>query len=242
MAKNNKKNEARETWIAFAIFLVIVAVIACVIVFGRSDDAPTNQREPMSTEFMEKAPPCPFEIENFETVAGCPLGKLNDDLSLTCAGRFGDTLAVIVQNVGEQMVEFAEVKINYGGMDAFFEITDLPAGGSMLSVEREDLLYAENMEFKTPLLMGYTPADESIKTAYSADFDVSVDGGILTLENCSGRDFQESVEIRCKQILQDGLYFGTTEPLATEGLFSNGESRYFDFTPGMQIVCLRYTD
>ncbi len=242
MAKTDKKNENREMWIAFAIFLAIVAAIVCVIVLGRSGDAPTTQRETMSTEFMEKAPPCPFEIENFQTVAGCPLGKLNDNLSLTCAGRYGDTLAVIVENIGGQMVEAAEIKINYGGMDAFFEITDLPAGGSMLLPESQDLLYGGDVEFKTPLLMGITTADESIKTAYSADFDVSVEGEILTLKNCSGRDFSEPVEIRCKQVLQEGLYFGTTEPLATEGLFANGESRYFDFTAGMQIVCLKYTD
>lgn len=242
MAKNRKKDEARETWIAFAIFLAITAAIVCAIVIGRSGSEPKTQRETMSTEYMDIAPPCPFEIENFETVAGCPLGKLNDNLSLTCVGRYGDTLAVIVQNIGQELVQSAEVKINYGGMDAFFMIEDLPAGGSMLLLESQDLLYGGDEEFKMPLLMGYTPADETVKTSYSADFDIQVEGGILTIKNCSGRDFSEPVEIACKAVLQEGLYFGRTEPLATEGLFANGESRYFDFTDGMQIVCLRYAD
>ena len=242
MAKKTKKNELRETWIAFSIFLLLAAAIVVIIVIGRTGDSQPVGRETMDMDYMEEAPESPFAVENFQTLAGCPLGKLNDNLSLSCVGLYGDTLAVIVENIGDELVEFAEVKINYGGMDAFFPIEDLPAGSSMLCVESQDMLYGGDAEFKTPLVLGYTAGDKNIKTSYASDFELNVENGILTLENCSGRDFEEPVEILCKSVLTDGLYFGATTLLATEGLFANGESRYFNFDEGARVVCLRYAD
>ncbi len=240
MAKKNKKNEAREFLTALILFLVIVAVIVSLIILLRTEDSSQPQRPVMSTEYMDEAPPIPFEIDGFEVLAGCPLGALNDRLSLTCLGRYTEsqTLAVIVENIGTELVSHAEVKINTGYLDAFFEVEHLPAGGSILVLESSGMEYDELMDFRTPLALDVSTA--GARTDYASDFLITVENGILTLENCSGRDFTEPVGVCCKTILPCGVYFDRTVLLGTEGTFANGETRYFNFSEDTEIVCMQY--
>ncbi|MBE6985371.1 MAG: hypothetical protein E7434_07180 [Ruminococcaceae bacterium] len=249
MAKTKKqtKKQNRETWIAFAIFMLIVAAIACVIIIGRSDSDSIPQRKVMSTEYMEQAPPCPYEIEGYETVSGSPLGALNDSLSLTCVGRYEATgvLAIVVENVGSGMVEHAEVKINCDGLDAFFEVTSLPAGSSAFVVESAELCYVDGMEFKTPIVLGFEEADASLRTDFAEAFEISGEQGVLTITNRTDRKIDAPIEIYYKTKLENDLYFGSTYRSTVETSLAAGESQSVaaeNFGAHAQIVCVRYED
>ena len=242
MKNRKQKKENRETLVAFGIFFAILAVIVTVIVVSRSGNSAKTDRKELSTEYMDEAPPSPFEIDGFEPVAGCPVGALNNNLSLTCVGSYNGILAAIVENIGTEYVSFAEVKINIGYLDAFFEVTHLPVGSSVLLLETSDITYEEVIEFKTPLALSISTTDDYVKTDYASDFVIIVENGILTLENCSGRDFTEPVEVYCRKPLIDGLYFDKAIPLATEGVFANGDCRYFNFEDSMKVLCMKYSD
>ncbi len=214
--KKQQKKANREMWIAFAIFAVIVIALVCVIVIGRSTSVGSTVSA--STEAQYEIPNCPFDIDGFETVESSIHGAINDSLTLTCIGKYSgsyvedgsdetvsDVLAILVENTSDLLVEYAEIKINCGEEDAFFELNALPSGSSVLILESSRMQYMDYMDFRSKICFGFT---EAACDDLAEDFRITSQAGEIEITNISDRDFTEPLTICYKTKLQDKLYLG----------------------------------
>lgn len=216
MAKKKKQQEKenREMWIALAIFSLIVLALICVIVIGLSSRSESTAE---TTEAEYETPICPFEIDGFETVESKIHGAINEKLSLTCIGKYSggyfedssneavtDVLAILVENTSDIVVEFAEIKINCGEEDAFFEIHALPAGSSALILESRRMQYQDYMDFRSKICFGFTEAD----TSFAEDFQIRMEENEIEITNLSDRDLTSPITVYYKTQRQDGLFLG----------------------------------
>lgn len=160
-----------------------------------------------------------FSIPGFEALEHVTLGDMGSNLRLAAVGRYTgafmedgsddpveNVLALIVENTGEDLVEYAELSANFDGSDATFKITSLPAGGYVLVLEVSRQTVSEASSVQLPEVKHWAKVNDLVLD-YSNDFQIYAADGVINLVNISGTDYQNDIFVYYKTY-QYNVYMG----------------------------------
>lgn len=223
--KNTGENQNRRGWTKTAMIVVVVMIVivgTAIAVYhmskGETDGtedktvetnlADTEQETESSSAQEETEPQVvgltfPYELEN---------GKLSVDSIFQFTGfnpdnqeQEGENIAALtVVNQSEEQVAFAEIQVRLDDDTRLtFEITDLPAGQSVMVFEKEN----KNYELDDVCLEITDTAEFENGTMLMEDYiSVAEEGTVITLTNHSEENFSNLL-LHCHCRI-NGVYFG----------------------------------
>lgn len=218
--EKNRRRDSVLRWLVAALIVLIIAavVVLCVVQMGRDDSEPP-QMESTQTESTREMEPLRFDIPGFHRIDEAELPLLNGPLQVTAVGRYTgpfvedgtdeevtDVLALIVENNGDNWVEYAELTMDCGGQTARFVLSVLPAGSSALLMETSRMTYAPGTAY---CIKGEAKVAELSDRVmdFSGEFVLYPDDGVINVENVSAMDHPETVAV-CYKNYRYGLYIG----------------------------------
>lgn len=217
---NNKKNRFDRASALWAI-LAVVGVLATLIVIisltaGRKD--PESAKSPNSTN--------PAKIEALKDVNI----NLGDGLYITDVAKYtgifmedgtdeivSGVLMIVVENTGDTDVQLAEIEMSVGKQTAFFKLTTLPAGESMVLLETSRMQHTDT-DFTTAIAKNVVLFQEPLSRREDK-IKIQILDGTLNITNISDSDITGDVVIYYKNASSDMLYGGITYRItAADGL------------------------
>lgn len=171
-----------------------------------------------------------FDIPGFSALPDAPLGDMGNNLRLAAVGRYTgefmedgsddpveNVLALVVENTGEDLVEYAELSTDFNGSIATFKITSLPANGYVLVLESGRQTVADDTEIQLPQVSHWAKVNDLVLD-YSNDFQIYTADGVINIVNISGKDFHNDICVYYKTY-QYNVYMGG---VAYRARFSGG--------------------
>lgn len=222
--RRQKKNR-RDTVIVLcvaAVFVVLVAVLLFVLLRGDADTDAKNvttevPNAPSESQTVEAA----WSYPGLTPVEGAWTGEVGESLSLELVGSYSGayfedgsdetvdrTLAVVVKNTGTDWIYHAKLAVSYGTGVAWFRVNALPAGAAALVLESNGQQYASDMRFESASADIAQNTVEPV-TDFAADFALYCATGVINIQNISGQDFANKVQVYYKNYDKtSGLYLG----------------------------------
>lgn len=209
--KKQKNNSARRigTWLSPALLLTAFAIL---LLAGQasSQPVPSPSRESAALRFsvpglraVQSIPPDQYDgtllVETVCAYTGAYMEDGSDE-------AVSDVLALIVTNTGDDWLEYAELMMDTDGEHAFFKLSGLPAGSSVLVLEANRKTYDETVTYCAPVCVREARLTDAVLD-FSAAFALYTEDGVINLENRSGHDFENEVAVYYKTF-ENGLYLG----------------------------------
>lgn len=240
-------------WVVIAL-LVLVLIGGLLLVFGLQNtvgvEDPTvgGTTEPsLVPETTEPTVPDATMEQTHEYSI-----NLGHGLELTKIGRFSgvymedgtdemvsNVLMVMVTNNGEEDIQYSEVILAAGNTGAFFDLTTLPAGETVLLLERDRMQWSETETYSNAMLFDTAVFPEPLDL-HSDQLQVQMLDGAMNVTNISSEDISGEIVIYYKNRLNDMYYGGITYRVRIEGGLAADEVRQLPanhlYANGSQIV------
>lgn len=240
MAQKNvkKQKELRTTLLVILVPLLVVAALGALIyLLTREKPAPAPIEIERTTQEA-----FPFDIDGFTLIEDAEVGDVDDTLRVVGVGKYTglyleqdekgdvtDVLAIVVQNTGSDWILNADVALDCGGETAEFSMTGLPGSAYALVLEKNALVYTEDMLLRSPACTFLTGRDDSIVDDFGEEFYLEIHEGIFVLQNVSGREIAGGAAIAYKNYENNNgipLYLGgVTYRMSFEGPIAVDEVR-----------------
>lgn len=181
------------------------------------------------------------EITGFTDAPFTSTGTVEAGLTVSRAGYFSgkfvedgsnaqveNVLALVVTNNSAQFVELAEIAVG----SALFELTCLPAGRSVLVMEKTGMTYDAAASYDAPSLQTYSAPDK-VFSLYPETFTLTAADGVINLTNNAAEAHTGAIAVYYKTV-ENGVYIGgITYRAFLEAGPAAGETA--------QLVCADYT-
>lgn len=245
--RNKKRNTGKlillvilALLLAFAVFIAVNADEIFGDVFGRhSDNMGPNAAESSETVFT------PTEGVQIEADADYSV-TMENGLRVSDIGRYTGmfmedgsdeivtgVLMILVTNTSEKDLQYAEISIELGDVDALFTLSNIPSGGSAVVLEKNRMLYDASVDYRMVSSDNVAWFSEPMSLCDDRIQIQSMDG-ILNIINVSGEDITGEIVIYYKNSSQDMLYGGITYRIRISDGLKSGEIR--------QIVAKRFQE
>ena len=234
-SKTSKK-AAFGGWGYLVIFLVALVVILALFLGptirdaagGRPDETqiatapfqPTYTKPNASIGDLEDAESDVYKGLQV-TKIGSYTGLFVEDGSNDVASR---VLMIIVKNNGEKTVQYAEIELTDGEKTAYFSLSTLPPGESVVLLEKNRMSYAEGKDL-TETTMKNVAIFQQEPTLCENLLQIQTLNGGLNVTNVSGEDIDGDIVIYYKNASSDLLYGGITYRVTIKGGLSKDELR-----------------
>ena len=123
-------------------------------------------------------------------------------------------LMIIVKNTGEKAVQYAEITLPDSG--AFFTLSTLPAGESVVLLEQTRMAYTGNEDVTQAAASNMAVFSEPLSLCEDK-LQLQILDGALNVINISGQDIEGDVVIYYKNAASDLYYGGITYRVRIEG-------------------------
>ena len=214
---SKQRNKDRRLFFLVALIVLVVAAIAGILLWdlipqeqasvpaqtvGKTDmqSVVTTQQPDVTTEPGMQLPIdlgeglYVTEIENF---SGVYMEDGTDDV-------VQGLLMIVLENRGEQALQYARISLDYGDAQAHFDVTNLPAGGKVVLLEKNRMSYRGDLPqaafAENVALLDAFPMHEDVFLITTAD-------GVINVRNISGTDITGDIFIYYKNV-GGGLYYG----------------------------------
>ena len=238
--RNNKRSAELSTFGVIAWGLAILAAAVGIVLLctriSASDPATDDQNStaPATTGPVVKIED--LKDSESEEYRGLQVEKVGSYSGLYVEDGTDDVLSrilmVIVKNTGSRTVQYAEVELTDGTKTAYFTLSTLPPGESVVLLEKNRMSYADGKDLtqttiKNVAVFALEPdlCEDRIK--------VQALDGVLNVTNISGKDIEGNVVIYYKNAASDLLYGGITYRSTITGGIKAGETK--------QIVASHYS-
>ena len=268
--KDQKKLNKKLNWIVAMVALVLlIAIVTIILLVNSSSGRPAGNPQTTVNQPIEIDPENqnmvhaqkPEEVKK-NKITGVtdaeimPLGELGEGLTLTRAGRYSgkfvedgsnrpveDVLAVIVTNESDHFVEYAQIAAVSEGRNVQFQLTSLPAGHSVLVMEKSGVCYEDGMSFEKAILQTVTKPDKEF-SLYPETFEIKAADGVVNLVNRTENDYPGKIAIYFKNA-ENGIYVGgiTYSRTLDNGIPGKGVAQFMaeNYTvAGSELVFLVY--
>lgn len=235
-AKKNKKTSGKRTVLWTILIIEIVVLLAALLVWwafaydGGSEDptVPTDAVTPETPEISATVPqvtvPAPVVEEMIDADA-----YLDESLKIVNIGSYtgafvedgsneivSGVLMLVVANIGEDDIQYAEITLPTDAGDAKFTLSTLPAGESCVLLEQSRMAHTGDEDasravsdhvafFSEPLSL----REEQLK--------LQILDGAINVSNISGADIEGDIVIYYKNAATDLYYGGITYRVRIEG-------------------------
>lgn len=184
-------------------------------------------------------------IDGFTDLELLPPTELNADLQIVRSGTYTglfvedgsnapctDVLALLVTNTSEGFMEWIELALPVGDRTAYFTISSLPAGQSLLVLEKTAMTWKEGTEIGAPVVIQSSAAGKT-PSLYPEAFSITAADHVVNLSNISGSDISGSIAL-CYKNAENGIYIGgiTYRKTLTGGVKAGAVA---------QFICDHYT-
>ena len=260
MAKTKKKQSKKQLILAAAFLLLFVAVLLILWLRTDTEDPKVLAGNPQTAvqhpieinpqlQNMGQAQTAEsvknLEITGYKDRSFLPQTELDNGLHIVRSGSYTgvfvedgsnspceDVLALVVTNHSDSFLEWAEIAIPVGDKTAYFKITSLPAGQSLLVMEKSALPYDDAAAYGAPVLLNSAMPDKDF-SLHEQTFSIHAADHVINLTNISDSDISGSIAVYYKNV-ENGIYIGgiTYSKTLQNGVASKSVS---------QFICDYYT-
>lgn len=127
-------------------------------------------------------------------------------------------LMMVVENGGDQDIQYAKINMDLGDQQAEFIITTLPVGESIILLEQNRMAWNKDTDYAAILPRVENIAYFQEPTALHEDkLEIQIADGALNVTNISGADISGTIRVFYKNAVEDLLYGGITYQVTIEG-------------------------
>lgn len=222
-SKKQTKKSHRRLWMIYAgIFVALcLAIIAVVVLIGNKDGNQGSEQ----TSFYQDA-----------TLHQTKSEQLTDGLLLQGVGSYtgtfledgsGDqvTNVMIIQlkNTGKRDLQLANLSLTYSDDSAEFEITNLPAGATMIVLEKNRKPYSEERYLNMSLEnVAYFNQNLDVDSDF---YEITGANGSIYLKNVSDSAVEGDIYVTYKYFSDDVFFGGVTFRAKVAGGLKAGETK-----------------
>ena len=128
-----------------------------------------------------------------------------------------------IANTGDQDLQFCKVELTFENDKFLFEITDFPAGATVIALEKNRALMTDEV-LSSASLENVAFFNEGMNI-YADIFETSGASGMLNVKNISNSDISSDIYIHYKNYIGDIYYGGIAYRVKIEGGLKAGEIR-----------------
>lgn len=211
MSKTNE-TKMKKGWIV-ALVLAAVLILA-LLLLPKSGESAGNTDSTEETSAVQASQP-------EETAPDQPQRLLKDTLRIDKIDSYtglyvedgsdeavSGLLMMLVTNISEEPVQYAEIALDLGDETAKFSVSVLPAGGTAVLIEQNRMAYDKSVDY----------ASASAECVHLADFEkpislredilqIQVLEGAINIMNISGEDIDGTI-LLCYKNISNGVYHG----------------------------------
>ena len=233
--RGESKNLARNKIITLVLCAIALCAALIFVFIKRSDKTQNTRQDPVQMESaglqegegienqaqMEEIQDISFEldhnlrIEKVGAYTGLYMENGSDEVVSGVA-------MIVVTNLGEEYIQYAEITLTSDAAEAFFTLSSLFPGESMIVLDQNRVRYAD--------LSGNIAAEAKNVAVFQEAPNLCEDqlelqalDGALNVTNISGEDIVEDIVIYYKNSVEDMLYGGITYRIRITGGMKAGE-------------------
>lgn len=131
-------------------------------------------------------------------------------------------LSLVLENRSEQALQYARITLDYGDAQALFEVTNLPAGGQAVLLEKARMAYRADAPVQA---CAENTAWLDAFPMYPELFEITTADNVINIRNISGEDLTGDIFVYYKNVGGGIYYGGITYRVRIEGGLKDGELR-----------------
>ncbi len=206
MSKSNKKKTSMG--LILAVLAAAVLIAALLLIPGK-EQLPQETEAAAVTETVAETTEAAeavilknaLQIEKIDSYTGLYVEDGSDE-------AVSGLLMMIVTNISEDPIQYAEITLTLGEETARFTVSVLPAGGSAVLIEQNRMVFDETADYTQAQaecvhLAGFDKA----LSLQQDKLDVQVLNGAINITNISGSDITGDI-ILCYKNVSNGVYHG----------------------------------
>lgn len=237
--KKKKSNKGLVT-VMVIVLLLLVTLLAVMLTGLRDTDvapaateAQTAVTETHASKMTETVPteaPTPTELQNVKLGYGLKVTDMGSYTGMYMEDGTDEivsgVLMLMVENTGEQDIQYAEITMDFADQQARFSLTTLPVGAKVVLLEKNRLQWQENMDDGTvqPMVDNVAYFQEPISTMEDK-LKIGILDGAINVTNISGEDIPGTIAVYYKNAAADIYYGGITYRIQIQGGLKAGEVR-----------------
>ena len=247
--KKSNNHDLLANPVIWVVFIMIALVLITVAVYCVIDKNPDEEKAVPSTTSSTMGNTKPSQdVETLNVHLGWGL-VMTDFCSYS--GQYmengtnlevSDVMMMIVKNTNAQDLQLARVNIEYEGFTAEFQITNLPAGESVVALELNKHAFVKD-DYKSISAKDVVFFDEPMSMREDL-FSISYEDSSLVIKNISSTDINGTIYIYYKNASKDLYYGGITYRVPVEGGLKAGEIKKVPpahYSPeGSKLVMINY--
>lgn len=248
--RNMKKSGKRITF--WSIIVVEVAILAvCLLVWwafaftGKKGDDDQSGTNPSTADTTVTTPQNTLEPPTVEDLQDTEV-YLDGGLKITNVGAYAGiymedgsndvvsgVLMLVVTNLGDTAIQYAEITLPTEGGDAMFKLSTLPAGESCVLLEQTRMAHTGNEDISKATADNVAIFQEPLSLC-EKQLQIQALDGIMNVVNISGEDIARDIVIYYKNAAADLYYGGITYRVRLTGGMKNNEIK--------QLVANHFSD
>lgn len=223
--KNNGRKDPKGILLLLTAVLILALTVALVwLLAGRENGLGAQKPSGPQTQTY------PIRVENTEKVNI----NLGYGMQLVDVGKYSgiymedgtndivsNQLMVVVQNQGTQDIQYAEIEMPIGDKTAYFKMSTLPVGETVVLLEQERMMYTG--EKVTLAISKNVVLFEEPMSLQRDTFELKAMNGAINITNTTNSDIEGDVVIYYKNYASGKLYGGVTYRSMIKGGIKAGE-------------------
>ena len=204
-----------------AMALTVITALSFFTACGGGQTVPDPDSQPDSGQHTPET--CLIDLGNgiIVTDIGPYTGMYMEDGSDEIVSG---VLMMIVKNTGDKTLQYGAITMPAGEADAKFEVTTLPAGRSVVLLEKSRMAFDKDFDYKTAVTdnIAFFPEEES---KMEDTVKVQFLDGVINVTNISDSDIDGEILIYYKNSAKELYYGGITYRSRVTGGLAKGETR-----------------
>ena len=221
--KRSKKNKKLSNVLKIVTSVIIVFLIFFVASLGMKEKGILEQKD----DFTEVSSIEENLAEQLEEATENHI-NLGHGMYITEIGKYtgiymedgsdelvSDIMMIVVKNEGENAIQYAEIMMPVGDREAFFKVSTLLPGRTMLLLEQNRMEYVEE-DYTIAVAKNVALFEEEL-SLYEDCVEIQKMDGAMNISNISDENIAGDITIYYKNNVSDLLYGGITYRVRIEG-------------------------
>lgn len=234
-----KKKAGKGLWIAVCVLILLLAAVVGMLYMLPEDETEAPASETQQTTTSEQQLTSESEPEPTSAPAVKDSINLGYGIYVTDVGSYtgmymedgsdevlSDILMLVIENKGEQDVQYAEISMQLGEQTARFTATTIPIGEKMVLLEQNRMQWDETVDYSQvyPMAENVAYFQDPI-SLQEEQLKIGIVDGAINVTNISGRDIPGTISVYYKNAADDIYYGGITYRITIEGGLKADEIR-----------------